>query len=585
MDRRTLIAVVLSVIVITIGFMIQNVLYPPVPPDEQPQVAGEQPQAPTTQPIEPTETETDAEGRDVPQDTLPTGSVAPVADDTISQRTQVYENDLIRAEFDPRGASISSYKLLDHLDEGEPVDMIFRGNEEQRAFQIAFGGANVEPTDALFRYRDTTEADTVEFYREFYIVGQDNRPFTVRKIYRFQPGEYLFQLEVVIENSVNEFVPLNFDGTAYSLYFGPQIGPEFENLDGRNEYRNYYTFDNGSRNNMRLSQGDREIVREDVDWVSISGKYFSAIAVPGAASYDITVSSEDVPGIPVSSQMYLERPVIRSAANSDIYRFYLGPLTNRYLERYNNADDNAWGLAGLELQEAMNSRFLLGWLENILKWILNTIHIVIPNFGIAIIILTIIVKALLFPLTKKSFESTAKMQTLQPKMQELREKHKDNPQKLNQEMASMYKKEGVNPLGGCLPLLLQFPFFIAMFGLFNNHFDLRGATFIPGWIGDLSAPESILSFGDFTLPILGWNDLRLLPILFVGSQLVTSHFMQNPGSSGGQAKMIQYMLPIVFFFVLYNMPSGLLVYWITTNILTGAQQYYNMKIKGTHGKS
>ncbi len=283
--------------------------------------------------------------------------------------------------------------------------------------------------------------------------------------------------------------------------------------------------------------------------------------------------------------MYLERPVIRSAANSDIYRFYLGPLTNRYLERYNNADDNAWGLAGLELQEAMNSRFLLGWLENILKWILNTIHIVIPNFGIAIIILTIIVKALLFPLTKKSFESTAKMQTLQPKMQELREKHKDNPQKLNQEMASMYKKEGVNPLGGCLPLLLQFPFFIAMFGLFNNHFDLRGATFIPGWIGDLSAPESILSFGDFTLPILGWNDLRLLPILFVGSQLVTSHFMQNPGSSGGQAKMIQYMLPIVFFFVLYNMPSGLLVYWITTNILTGAQQYYNMKIKGTHGKS
>jgi YidC/Oxa1 family membrane protein insertase len=206
----------------------------------------------------------------------------------------------------------------------------------------------------------------------------------------------------------------------------------------------------------------------------------------------------------------------------------------------------------------------------------------VPNYGIAIIILTILVKALLFPLTHKSYESTAKMQELSPKMQEVREKYKDNPQKMNAEMANMYKKEGVNPLGGCLPLMLQLPFFIAMFGLFNNHFDLRGATFIPGWINDLSAPESILNFGSFTLPILGWNDLRLLPILFVGTQLITSKIMQNPGASTQQMRMITYMLPIVFFFVLYNMPSGLLVYWIVTNVLTAAQQYFNNRKKHRH---
>ena len=124
-------------------------------------------------------------------------------------------------------------------------------------------------------------------------------------------------------------------------------------------------------------------------------------------------------------------------------------------------------------------------------------------------------------------------------------------------------------------MLLQFPFFIAMFGLFNTHSALRGATFIPGWINDLSSPGSIWNFGEFTLPLLGWNDLRLLPILFVATQLVTSKTMQTPQASAGNMKMMTYMLPIVFFFVLYNMPSGLLVYWIVTNVLTAGQQYFN----------
>ena len=114
-----------------------------------------------------------------------------------------------------------------------------------------------------------------------------------------------------------------------------------------------------------------------------------------------------------------------------------------------------------------DTRVLFGWLENILKWILQRIFSVVPNYGVAIIILTIIVKALLFPLTRKSYESTARMQTLNPRVEELRKKYSDNPQKMNQELAAFYKREGVNPLGGCLPLLLQFPFFIAMFGLFQ----------------------------------------------------------------------------------------------------------------------
>jgi YidC/Oxa1 family membrane protein insertase len=315
-------------------------------------------------------------------------------------------------------------------------------------------------------------------------------------------------------------------------------------------------------------------VEERVQWIGIAGKYFAALGIPDATEYAFTVSNQTPPGLRDGAFLSFTRPVIRSAANEDVFRFYVGPKVGRVLDSYNDADENALRVRNLDLDAAVDSRFLFGWLENILKAIMQLLYRVVPNYGVTIILLTIIVKALLFPLTHRSYESTGKMQALQPKINELREKYKNDPQKMNAAMAEMYKKEGVNPLGGCLPMLAQLPFFIAMFGLFNNHFDLRGATFISGWITDLSAPDSILHFSN-PIPLLNWTDIRLLPILFLASQLLTSKLMQSPGTSANnQTKFMQFGLPIVFFFVLYNMPSGLLVYWFFSNVLTVGQQYY-----------
>ena len=224
-------------------------------------------------------------------------------------------------------------------------------------------------------------------------------------------------------------------------------------------------------------------------------------------------------------------------------------------------------------------RLLFGWLENILKWVLQLIVRVIPNYGLAIIVLTILVKLLLWPLTRKSYESNARMQAVQPKLQEIREKYGDDKAKANEAMAKLYREEKVNPLGGCLPMLVQFPFFLAMYGLFNNHFDLRGAVFIPGWINDLSAPDVIVSFGNFTIPLLGWDALRGLPFIFLATQFISSKLMQSASTAqtSGQMKLMQYGLPAMFFFILYNVPSGLLVYWICSNVLTAVQQYWYNK--------
>jgi YidC/Oxa1 family membrane protein insertase len=166
------------------------------------------------------------------------------------------------------------------------------------------------------------------------------------------------------------------------------------------------------------------------------------------------------------------------------------------------------------------------------------------------------------------------MQSVAPKIKELQEIYKDHRQKLNIAMAELYTKEGYNPLSGCLPMRLQIPIFFAMYNLFNNHFDLRGAEFIPGWIPDLSLPESILNFpAGFQLPILGWTALRLLPFIYLGSQLLYGKVTQTPDQkANSQMKMMLYVMPIVFFFILYNVPSGLLIYWIFSNLLTMVQQ-------------
>jgi YidC/Oxa1 family membrane protein insertase len=209
-----------------------------------------------------------------------------------------------------------------------------------------------------------------------------------------------------------------------------------------------------------------------------------------------------------------------------------------------------------------------------LKWLLSVFYKIIPNYGIAIILVTLVVKIIMFPLTKKGSESTLRMQALSPKIKEIQAKHKDNPQKMNAEMAEFYKKEGYNPLSGCLPMIIQIPIFFAMYNLFNNHFDLRGAEFIPVWIPDLSVPESIYNFPNgFALPFLGWTAIRLLPFIYVGSQLLYGKVTQTPDQQGNpQMKIMLYAMPVVFFFILYDVPSGLLLYWIMSNLLTLVQQ-------------
>jgi YidC/Oxa1 family membrane protein insertase len=209
---------------------------------------------------------------------------------------------------------------------------------------------------------------------------------------------------------------------------------------------------------------------------------------------------------------------------------------------------------GFGLENAVD----LGWsiispVSKITLSMLVWLHQFISNYGIVIIILSVFVKIILFPLTYKSMKATQGMQQIQPQMEALREKHKNDSQKLNKEMMKLYKEGGVNPLGGCLPMVLQMPILFSLYTVFSSTIELRDAPFIDAWINDLSLKDPIY----------------VLPVLMGLTMLLQSKMtMKDPRQA-----MFIYVMPIVLFFIMKDLPSGLILYWTMVNILTIIQQY------------
>lgn len=581
MDKNTIIAIILSVVIVSTGFMIQSLFFAPkTQQSTKTETVASKPESKT----ETQAAKDERSGSESYANAKPVGNGIVALDAPELTATEIHaETDVFDMSFSNKGGVMTSLKLKKHRDGDKPLELIKRGSPDQAAFTVAFGTPDAPPIDVLFAHRIRRNAkgnvESIEFERDFAPAG--GVPFTLRKTYVFHDDDYLVELRIAIENSIKEYPDLDQNGWAYTLAFGPQIGPEFTKLDGRYEYRNFYTYTSGKKTQAKLKGGVFEVF-DRVSWVALAGKYFTVIGVPDATQYRITFSNKPVEGLTDAAHIYFTRPLIKSSKNEDVFRFYMGPKSSAELSRYNDAAKNGFGLSGLSLEKAMDSGSILGWLEWILQKILQLFYMLIPNYGVAIVLLTVFIKALLYPLTKKSMYSTSKMQTLSPKIADLQKKYKDNPQRLNQEMAALYKREGISPLSGCLPLLLQMPVFFALYGLLNKHFELRGAMFIPGWITDLSAPESIFNFAPVSIPLIK-SDIRLLPIIFVATQIIYGKMTANPnaaGSGGMNMKLITYVMPIVFFFILYDAPSGLLVYWIMTNILSYIQQIYlNKKIK------
>jgi YidC/Oxa1 family membrane protein insertase len=300
-----------------------------------------------------------------------------------------------------------------------------------------------------------------------------------------------------------------------------------------------------------------------VGWVGYEDHYFLAALIPAEPALARATVSPENAGV----QLLLSSPRNPKADASTRFTIYVGPKDVELLEA-----------TGYQLERAV----AFGWFSFLavpLLRILNVFHGFTGNYGVDIILLTVLVKVLFIPLTNRSMKSMRDMQRLQPQMAKLREKFKDDREKLNKEMIELYRRHRVNPLGGCLPMLLQFPVFIGLYQALSQAIELRHAKFA-FWVHDLSAHECYPWPGQGT--ITGCNEFAMLgipiPILVLlmgGSMILQQYLSPSSGMDPAQQRMMMILMPVMFTVMFINFPSGLVLYWLVNNVLTITQQWWS----------
>lgn len=472
-----------------------------------------------------------------------------------------------------RGGDMISYKLLNHIDVDtkDGIQMVDNVSKTNRACAVAFGDVNSPINNEIFNV--THKDENVYFFKKSISIKKEDGSVSkiiLGKRYTFDPESYVFKLDILIHGD-------DIENLVYTLRTSPQIGPHFDPKLNRYENRQFISFNGEKTKRQVISAKQFKSYNKDYLWNGIGGKYFVNLVVPLNPekmdnSYYSTLINEE------NNYSNAQAICVRKPFSEDVedsYYMYYGPREEKALKIFNVAENNSWKLSGLKLNECLNSNGWLGWLETILKWFMEVINKFVHNWGVSIIIMTILIKLLMFPFTKKQSLGTLKMQEIQPKIQAIQAKYKDNQQKLQQEMAKIYKDNGYNPMSGCLPMLVQFLILFAMYNLFNNYFEFRGSSFIPHWIEDLSSGDSIYTL-KFDIPFFG-NQVRILPFIYLASQLLFGKITGNggtaaPGTSQAQMQMMMYVMPIMFFVMFYNAPSGLLLYWTVSNIFQMGQQ-------------
>ncbi len=376
---------------------------------------------------------------------------------------------------------------------------------------------------------------------------------TIVKTYTLSYDSYRIDLDIQIIN-----------GTAQNL--DDNLGLLLENRflishDNSASFQGALTLVNGQFKTVAEKKVDKEeLMTGKIQWAALADTYFMETVIPleeqSAVSLKISKPAPDYLKIALVSSPLTLAPRGEKRIR---YALYFGPRDTQVLQPL-----------GLDLEKAVHFGFF-DVIAKPLLWVLRFFNGFLHNYGWSIILLTILIKILFSPLTHKSYKSMKDMQKLQPKIAKIREKHKDNREKLNQETMALYKTYKVNPMGGCLPMIIQIPVFFALYSLLGYAIELRHAPFLL-WINDLSAPDR-LSIG-IQLPYVG-NGIPVLTLLMGGSMFIQQKMTPTTGDPT-QAKMMLF-LPVVFTFMFINFAAGLVLYWLVNNILSIGQQYYIIK--------
>lgn len=548
MDKRSLLAIVLSLIIL-IGYQeVITYFYPP--PARQPDQTAQSGSQQTLSAATPTVGALPAPG--LAGQALQAAAPAPAPVVPAHPEKEItIENEVYRAVFTSHGARLKSVRLKDYPgDAGKdspPREMIRQGASGQLPLEVRFEGnrTGIDDSGVFFaveggdrHLRGEGDSTTLVFR------GTLPNGIPISKTFLFSSQSYGIGLEVQAEG-----IPKNI--SQLSLVWIRGVNPSQSSS-------NYYSTDGPvallGRKFIYETESDLEeketVGPGQIRWAGYSDSYFLAAMMPPEG--DNYTSVFDIVNETV-------RTILTIPWNGDAvtYLLYIGPKETTALNGTDPAFDRAIDF---------------GWFHFIaspLMSVLRILHSVTGNYGLDVILLTILVKLIFFPLSNKSFQSMAAMKKLQPQMERLREQHADDKQKLNQETMALYKRHKVNPLGGCLPMVVQFPVFIGLYQGLMYAIELRQAPFF-AWITDLSQPDRL---GSLALPFVDPPGLPVLTLIMGGSMILQQKMTPMTTGDPMQQKMMMLM-PVVFTVMFVNFPAGLVLYWLINNVLSVAQQYW-----------
>jgi len=544
MEKRAFIAVGLSIAI----FYIFSMLFGPEKKPVEP--SGLQKASVATAPADKT----------VPPPAFPNPPVATAQSlpTTVSQKEIRIDTDLYSAVFSSRGGSLKSLTLKNYREENSPsAKLVILGNDADpnlpsyttRTTGIAFPDGAVFMTDADSITLNKGESKQLTFN---YISGQG---FTIRKIYTFTAGSYGIKLETVVFN--NSASPLT-GAIQYVMTYPAE--PKVK--DNRFDTAGAYLFSDNSLQSDKIKDVTSASKRYDksIQWAGFADKYFLNSILSdnnSIASVELKKNAAGFFESIVSAPQFTVNP---GQSTTVTHRLFVGPKDIDTLKAQGNS-----------LEQSLD----LGWFTVIAKPLLYSLKFFyryVGNYGFAIIIITIILKALFFPLTHKSYKSMKGMQKIQPEMTKLREKYKDDRDSMNKAVMELYREHKVNPMGGCLPMVVQIPVFFALYKSLMFSIELRHAPFVL-WITDLAGPDNLFS-ELLHLPFV----IGPLPLLMGASMFIQQKM--TPSQMDPLQQKMMLALPVVFTFMFLSFPSGLVLYWLVNNILTiGQQMYINKTVK------
>jgi YidC/Oxa1 family membrane protein insertase len=395
-----------------------------------------------------------------------------------------------------------------------------------------------------------------QIHKDTQILYLENKGLKIEKQISFIKDKYELGVVIKVTNQTSENQDLSFDITT-----GSNVSKKELYETRYIEFETHYKDGTVKRLTGNKLLAYNRLYKNDIDWVALKNKYYTIIAKPDFDAKGIF--TKNIAGEPISGLIIEDDKIIPGETRAYKINFYIGPMEIKELEKVD-----------FGFTKVLNFGFLTS-ISLILLSILQFFYSFLHNYGVAILFLTVCINLFLYPLTFKSLKSMQKLQELQPLMEKIRLENKDNPTKLNKEIMELYKRYKVNPMGGCLPMVLQMPIFIALYNTLSRSVELKNASFL--WIKDLSMPDAFFPLG-FNMPLLG-NTINLLPILMIGAMILQQKISQSTtgASQSEQQKLIANIMPVMFGFIFYSLPSGLVLYWLTSTLVTSTMQFFMFK--------